>query len=92
MHLIPHNSVFGRKLDTLPLATYETGQTVLAVGSPKLPQRIERANETLIELKSQVQASPPRTEINKSVEKIEGRLASNDASLVYAGYPYDPYA
>jgi hypothetical protein len=30
--------------------------------------------------------------IDKTIEKIEGLLGSNGASLVYAGYPYDPYA
>ena len=28
----------------------------------------------------------------KTVEKIEGLLGAGAASLVYAGYPYDPYA
>jgi hypothetical protein len=92
MHLVPDSSVFGRNVDTLPFASYEAGETVLVLASQSLPQRLERANETLIELKTQVQAGRPRSEINKSIEKVEGLLASNGASLVYAGYPYDPYA
>jgi hypothetical protein len=31
-------------------------------------------------------------EIGKTIEKIEGLLGPSGASLVYAGYPYDPYA
>jgi len=91
MHLVPDSSVFGRNVDPLPVASYEAGETVLVLASQS-PQRLERANETLIELKTQVQAGRPRSEINKSIEKVEGLLASNGASLVYAGYPYDPYA
>lgn len=91
MHLVPDSSVFGRNVDTLPVASYEAGETVLVLASQS-PQRLERANETLIEFKTQVQAGRPRSEINKSIEKVEGLLASNGASLVYAGYPYDPYA
>jgi hypothetical protein len=30
--------------------------------------------------------------IGKTVEKIEGLLSASGASLVYAGYPYDPFA
>jgi hypothetical protein len=91
MHLVPDSSVFGRNVDTLPVASYEAGETVLVLASQS-PQRLERANETLIEFKTQVQAGRPRSEINKSIEKVEGLLASNGASLVYTGYPYDPYA
>jgi hypothetical protein len=32
------------------------------------------------------------TVIGKTVEKIEGLLGASGASLVYAGYPYDPFA
>ena len=57
-----------------------------------LARRLDCANEALIELKRQVQAGQPHSEIDKTIEKIEGLLGSNGASLVYAGYPYDPYA
>ena len=57
-----------------------------------LARRLDSANEALIELKRQVQAGQPRSEIDKTIEKIEGLLGSSGASLVYAGYPYDPYA
>ena len=45
-----------------------------------------------IDLKRQVQAGGPGTVIGKTVEKMEGLLAASGASLVYAGYPYDPFA
>jgi hypothetical protein len=41
----------------------------------------------LIDLQSQLQAGQVKT-----VEKVEGLLGGSGASLVYAGYPYDPYA
>ena len=57
-----------------------------------LARRLESANEVLIGLKSQVGAGQARTQMDEAIEKIEGMLGSNGASLVYAGYPYDPYA
>jgi CRP/FNR family cyclic AMP-dependent transcriptional regulator len=57
-----------------------------------LARRLDGANQALIELKSQVQAGQPRSEIGNTIEKIEGLLGPSGASLVYAGYPYDPYA
>ena len=33
MHLIPDIAVFQKKLATLPLATYQTGETVLSAAS-----------------------------------------------------------
>ena len=57
-----------------------------------LARRLDSANQTLIELKSQLQAGEPRSEIDKTVNKIEGLIiCAGGASLVYAGYPYDPY-
>jgi hypothetical protein len=49
------------------------------------------ANQALIEQKSQLQAGQPRSVIGKTVEKVEELLGASGASLVYAGYPYDPY-
>jgi CRP/FNR family cyclic AMP-dependent transcriptional regulator len=57
-----------------------------------LARRLDGANQALIQLKNQIQASQPRSEIGKTIEKIEGLLGPSGASLVYAGYPYDPYA
>ena len=57
-----------------------------------LARRLDSANQALIELKSQLQAGEPRSEIDKTVNKIEGLIiCAGGASLVYAGYPYDPY-
>ncbi len=57
-----------------------------------LARRLDGANQALIELKSQLQAGQPRNVIGITVEKMEGLLAASGASLIYAGYPSDPYA
>ena len=56
-----------------------------------LAQRLDRATRALIELKSQIKGGQPSSEIGKTIEKIEGLLGPSAASLVYAGYPYDPF-
>jgi CRP/FNR family transcriptional regulator, cyclic AMP receptor protein len=56
-----------------------------------LARRLDGANQALIELKRQLQAGQPRSLIGKTVEKIEGLLGASGASLVYAGYPFDPF-
>jgi CRP/FNR family transcriptional regulator, cyclic AMP receptor protein len=57
-----------------------------------LAQRLDSANKALLELKRQVQAGDPRSVIGRTVEKIEGLLGATGANLMYAGYPYDPFA
>jgi hypothetical protein len=57
-----------------------------------LAQRLDSANRGLLELKRQVQAGEPRGVIGRTVEKIEGLLGATGANLMYAGYPYDPFA
>ena len=58
-----------------------------------LAQRLDRANRALIEVKRQLRAGEPRSVIGRTVEKVEELLTySGDASLAYAGYPYDPFA
>jgi CRP/FNR family transcriptional regulator, cyclic AMP receptor protein len=49
-----------------------------------LARRLDGANQALVELQSQVQAGQPPSVIGKTIDKI--------ASLIYAGYPSDPYA
>jgi hypothetical protein len=49
--------------------------------------RLNGANRALIDLQSQLQAGQAKT-VKKVVEPPDG----SGASLVYAGYPYDPYA
>jgi CRP-like cAMP-binding protein len=57
-----------------------------------LARRVDSANRALVELKRQVQAGQPSSVIGKTVEKIEELLGASGANLVYAGYPYDPFA
>jgi hypothetical protein len=47
---------------------------------------------TLPPLKIQMRVSRPRKVADRAVGKLEGSLTTSGASLVYAGYPYDPYA
>ena len=56
-----------------------------------LARRLDAANRSLIELKRQIQADAPRNVIGRTVEKVQ-ELLSGDVSLVYAGYPFDPFA
>ena len=57
-----------------------------------LARRLDAANRSLIEVKQQVEAGEPVAVIGRTVEKMEEVLSySDDASLVYAGYPYDPF-
>jgi hypothetical protein len=46
---------------------------------------------TRLKLKNRIRVARPRKVIEKTVEKTEGLPSTSDASLVYAGYPYDPY-
>jgi CRP/FNR family cyclic AMP-dependent transcriptional regulator len=57
-----------------------------------LAQRLDSANRGLLQLKRQVQAGEPRSVIGRTVEKIEDLLGATGANLMYAGYPYDPFA
>jgi hypothetical protein len=65
--------------------------TVLLYVAAILARRLDGANRAIIELKSQLQAGQPASVIGKTVEKIEEMLGAGGASLVYSGYPYDPY-
>ena len=57
-----------------------------------LAQRLDSANQALIEVRRQLQAGEPRSVIGRTVEKVELLLSSVESvSLVYAGYPYDPF-
>jgi CRP/FNR family cyclic AMP-dependent transcriptional regulator len=53
-----------------------------------LAHRLDAANHTLIQLKSQLQAGEPHSVVAKIVSKMEGLLATG-ANVVYAGYPFD---
>jgi CRP-like cAMP-binding protein len=57
-----------------------------------LARRLNGANQTLVDLRRQIKAGASRAEIGKTIEKMEGLLGVDGASLIYAGYPYDPFA
>jgi CRP/FNR family transcriptional regulator, cyclic AMP receptor protein len=57
-----------------------------------LAHRLDGANQALIQLKKQLHAGAPQNVVANTVSKIEGLLAVSGASLVYAGYPTDPFA
>jgi CRP/FNR family transcriptional regulator, cyclic AMP receptor protein len=166
MDLIPDKDIFKNSLATLPLVTYQPGETVIADGSrtgrllilrkgsvaivkedteiakvaepgavfgelsvllnqphtadvraletsqfhvanastllaqnpvavlyvaTTLAHRLDGANQALIHLKHQLLTGEPNSVVAKTVSKMESLLAAS-ASLVYAGYPYDPFA
>jgi CRP/FNR family transcriptional regulator, cyclic AMP receptor protein len=72
-------------------AMFAGDPTVALYVATILARRLDAANRSLIEVKRQLQADEPRTVIGRTVEKVE-ELLSGDVSLVYAGYPYDPFA
>ncbi|HET9717207.1 MAG TPA: cyclic nucleotide-binding domain-containing protein [Pseudolabrys sp.] len=57
-----------------------------------LARRLDGANHTVAELRNQIRDGHPHNVISRTVDKIEVLLSASGASLVYAGYPYDPYA
>jgi CRP-like cAMP-binding protein len=57
-----------------------------------LAHRLDGANHALVQLKNQLQTGQPHSVVAKTVSKIEGLLGVSGASLLYAGYPYDPFA
>src|SRR5262245_36015193 len=57
---------------------YENWRRVMSVAHPSL--------------KSPIRVRRPRKVAEKPVGKMEGSVNTSGASLVYAGYPYDPYA
>src|SRR6516225_8781197 len=166
MFLIPDRATFQKSLETLPLVTYQAGETVIADGSrtgrllilskgtvaivkegteiakvaepgavfgelsvlldqphaadvraletsefhvaqastllrqnpiavlyvaTMLAHRLNGANRALIQLRQQLLNGEPPNVVAKTVSKMEGLLIAS-ASLIYAGYPHDPYA
>ena len=57
-----------------------------------LAKRLDAANCTLLQLRSQIQAGQPHSAVAETLSKVEGLLAVSGASLLYAGYPFDPFA
>jgi CRP/FNR family cyclic AMP-dependent transcriptional regulator len=72
-------------------AMFAGDPTVALYVATILARRLDAANRSLIEVKRQLQADEPRNVIGRTVEKVE-ELLSGDVSLIYAGYPYDPFA
>ena len=57
-----------------------------------LARRLDCANRALVEVGHQLQAGEPHSAIGRTVEKAAELLKSGEeASLVYAGYPLDPF-
>ena len=56
-----------------------------------LARRLDGANHALLQLKHQLLTGESQSEVAKTVSKMEGLLVAS-ASLVYAGYPHDPFA
>ena len=91
---------------TADVRALETSQLYVANGTMLLSQypnairhvatvlahRLEGANRTLVQLRRQLQAGQPHGVVAKTVSKMEGLLAVSGASLLYAGYPFDPFA
>jgi len=91
---------------TADVRALETSQFYVANGTTLLSQypdavrhvatvlahRLEEANRALIQLRGQLQASQPHSVVAETVRKMEGLLAGSGASLLYAGYPFDPFA
>jgi CRP/FNR family cyclic AMP-dependent transcriptional regulator len=66
--------------------------TVALYVAAVLARRLDAANRSLIEVKHQLQAGESLSVIGKTVEKVEELLSyCGGASLIYAGYPYDPF-
>jgi hypothetical protein len=57
-----------------------------------LERRLDATNEALIRLKTQLQRRQPRSVIEEADDRTEERLGTSGGNLVYAGYPYDPFA
>jgi len=99
-------SLFLDQPHTADVRTLETSQLYIANGIMLLSQypnavrhvatvlahRLEGANRALIQLRGQLQAGQPHSAVAETVSKIEGLLAASGASLLYAGYPFDPFA
>ena len=66
--------------------------TAIVYFARALAKRLDAANHALVRLKSLLRIAEPHSAVAKTVIKIEGLLSASGASLVYAGYPFDPFA
>ena len=60
--------------------------------APVLASRLDAANRALIQLRGQLQTGQPHSAVADTMSKMEGLLAASGANLLYAGYPFDPFA
>jgi CRP/FNR family transcriptional regulator, cyclic AMP receptor protein len=65
---------------------------VLLYVTTVLARRLDGANRAVVELRDHIQTDQPSRVIGRTVERIEVLLSASGASLVYAGYPTDPFA
>ncbi|HKS83904.1 MAG TPA: cyclic nucleotide-binding domain-containing protein [Pseudolabrys sp.] len=56
-----------------------------------LARRLDVANQALVDLKNQIRTGQPHELLNRTVKAMEVLMTASGASLVYAGYPFDPY-
>ncbi|MGA7251043.1 MAG: cyclic nucleotide-binding domain-containing protein [Pseudolabrys sp.] len=57
-----------------------------------LARRLDRANQALVELKSEIE-DKPRSVIGETIKKMEKLLGASGANLgLYSGYSYNPLA
>jgi CRP-like cAMP-binding protein len=66
--------------------------TALLYVATVLARRLNSANQTLVDLKRQIKAGRPRAEIRETADKMEELLGASGGCLMYAGYPFDPFA
>jgi CRP-like cAMP-binding protein len=66
--------------------------TAIVYFARALAKRLDAANHALVQLKSLLRIAESHSAVAKTVTKIEGLLSASGASLVYAGYPFDPFA
>jgi CRP-like cAMP-binding protein len=72
-------------------AAFLQDPTALLYVATVLARRLNSANQTLVDLKRQMQAKYPRVEIRETVDKMEELLGASGGCLMYAGYPFDPF-
>jgi CRP-like cAMP-binding protein len=72
-------------------ALLEQDPVALLYVAAVLARRLDAANRALLDLKNLIQTGQPIGVISKTIQKMESVLGANGASLVYAGYPYDPH-
>jgi CRP-like cAMP-binding protein len=56
-----------------------------------LARRLDGANRAIIDLRHQLETNQPHSVLGTTLDKVEQALQFSGASLVYAGYPYDPF-